>query len=166
MPSGWIASRLRRRGSSAKPGPAAPEREPEPAPAPDVMPGPQPEPSPEQEPPTEPGHSEPASSTPRIAAVPPPEPEPQPEAGRQVEPPAAGEVVSIAARSGPPREWNLWELERIAREQAGDDVVRDEERAYLLIYLREFATADGILPVDFDGVVREAFGDVLNAAYS
>jgi hypothetical protein len=65
-----------------------------------------------------------------------------------------------------PREWNLWDLERIAREHAADDVVRNEERAYLLMYLREFATADGILPADFDGLVRESFGDALDPAYS
>jgi hypothetical protein len=34
------------------------------------------------------------------------------------------------------------------------------------MYLREFANADGNLPSDFDAVVRESFGDVLDAAYS
>jgi hypothetical protein len=34
------------------------------------------------------------------------------------------------------------------------------------MYLREFANADGVLPADFDAVVRESFGDVLDAAYS
>ena len=42
----------------------------------------------------------------------------------------------------------------------------DEERTFLLMYLREFANADGVLPADFDAVVRESFGDVLDAAYS
>ena len=42
------------------------------------------------------------------------------------------------------------------------DVVRNEERSYLLMYLREFAGPDGILPTDFDGLVRDAFGDVLH----
>src|SRR5919201_1026240 len=60
-----------------------------------------------------------------------------------------------------PREWNLWELERAAREHASDDVARNEERAYLLMYLREFAGPDGMLPADFDGLVRDAFGDLL-----
>jgi hypothetical protein len=74
--------------------------------------------------------------------------------------------VPLESRRSGPREWNVWDLERIAREQAGDDVARNEERAYLLMYLREFANADGILPADFDGVVRETFGDVLDAAYT
>jgi hypothetical protein len=69
--------------------------------------------------------------------------------------------VSYLPLSGGPREWNLWELERAAREHAGDDVVKNEERAYLLMYLREFAGPDGTLPADFDGLVRDAFGDLL-----
>jgi hypothetical protein len=87
------------------------------------------------------------------------QPEPPPDAEPQV--PPVSEQRDVA-----PRKWNLWELERIARERAGDDVIRNEERAYLLMYLREFATADGILPTDFDGLVREAFGDTLDPAYS
>jgi hypothetical protein len=60
-----------------------------------------------------------------------------------------------------PREWNLWELERVARDNATDDLARNEERAYLLMYLREFAGPDGTLPADFDGLVRDTFGDLL-----
>jgi hypothetical protein len=62
-----------------------------------------------------------------------------------------------------PREWNLWELERASREAAGSDVARDEERSFLLMYLREFADPDGMLPATFDPLVRETFGDVLGA---
>jgi len=39
--------------------------------------------------------------------------------------------------------------------------VLDEERCYLLIYLRQFASADGMLPVRFDPLVREAFAELL-----
>jgi hypothetical protein len=31
------------------------------------------------------------------------------------------------------------------------------------MYLREFADADGVLPTSFDSIVRESFGDVLDA---
>lgn len=117
-----------------------------------------PEPEPEREP-------EPAPSLepPRIVAVPPSplEPEPEPEARPEPEPEPARVVAFIPANEGP-REWNLWELERAARDHATDDVVRNEERSYLLMYLREFAGPDGILPTDFDGLVRDAFGDVLH----
>lgn len=131
---------------------ALPERRPERPVLPPPMPAPEPEPEPKPE-------------APRIAVVPPPVPEPEPEAEAEREPepqPEPERVVALASRGGP-REWNLWELERAVRDHSGDDVARDEERAYLLMYLREFAGADGMLPLDFDGLVRDAFGDLLRA---
>ena len=99
-----------------------------------------------------------------LAPAPEPEPEPEPEPGPEPEPlpPAAERVVELPIRAEP-REWNLWELERVARDAAGADAARDEERSFLLMYLREFADPDGMLPVTFDPLVREAFGDVLGA---
>ena len=32
------------------------------------------------------------------------------------------------------------------------------------MYLREFANADGALPVDFDALVRDSFGDLIGVA--
>jgi hypothetical protein len=61
--------------------------------------------------------------------------------------------------AGPPREWNIWELQRAVRD-AGDDA-RHQEWSALLIHLREFANADGDLPVEFDALVRESFAAVL-----
>jgi hypothetical protein len=63
----------------------------------------------------------------------------------------------------PAREWNLWELERRAREQAGN-APRDEEWSALFTNLRTFANADGVLPKEFDGLVRESFGRLIEAA--
>jgi hypothetical protein len=120
----------------------APRLEPRPEP-PVVVQRPEPEPVPV-----------PTLAPPRIAVAPPPEPEPEPEP----EP-----TVSYLPTSAAPREWNLWELERASRDHATDDVARNEERAYLLMYLREFAGPDGTLPADFDGLVRDAFGDLLRA---
>jgi len=113
---------------------------------------PAPEPEPEPEP-----VKETSAESPRIVAVPspPPEPEQEPE-------PDAARVVAFIPANDDPREWNLWELERAARDHATDDVARNEERSYLLMYLREFAGPDGVLPTDFDGLVRDAFGDVLH----
>jgi hypothetical protein len=68
------------------------------------------------------------------------------------------------ATPGAPRSWNLWELERAARDLAGTDAVADEERQYMLLYLRDFASADGKLPIDFDPLVREVFGEQLVTA--
>jgi hypothetical protein len=103
---------------------------------------------------------------PLIAAAPPlPEPEPQP--APKVEPEREPEpVVTYLPVNEEPREWNLWELERLARDHAGDDVAKNEERAYLLMYLRDFAGPDGNLPTDFDGLVRDAFGDLLRVVAS
>jgi hypothetical protein len=63
----------------------------------------------------------------------------------------------------PAREWNLWDLERKAREQRGN-TPRDEEWSALFTHLRVFANADGILPKEFDGLVREEFGTLIEAA--
>jgi hypothetical protein len=99
----------------------------------------------------------------KLAAAPPPrEPEPElmlePAPEREPEPEPA---VAYLPVDEAPREWNLWELERVARDNVSDDVAKNEERAYLLMYLREFAGPDGNLPADFDGLVRDSFGDLL-----
>ena len=151
--------------ASANPPPVAERREPEPAPAPEpeVTPGPslEPVPEPERERPPEPAPPETPPEQPRIAVVPEPEPEPAPV---QPEPEPEPRVIPLTPRAlGMPQHWNLWELERVARQRSGADAIRDEERSFLLMYLREFADADGVLPTSFDGIVREAFGDVLDA---
>ena len=118
-----------------------------------------PEPEPEPEPVAVAPEPVPTPTPPLIAAVPPPpEPEPAPEPEPEPEPEP---TIAYLPVNEEPREWNLWELERAAREHASDDVARNEERAYLLMYLREFAGPDGMLPADFDGLVRDAFGDLL-----
>lgn len=109
----------------------------------------------------EPESKPPSAPPPHITAAPPLPPEPEPESATEpVEEPAP--AMAYLPVSDSPREWNLWELERATRDHAGDDVARNEERSYLLMYLREFAGPDGVLPTDFDGLVRDAFGDVLH----
>ena len=144
------------------PPPPPPVAEPQPEPVAVAAPPP-PAPEPvvvEQAPPPPAPQPEPAPS---LVAVPdlPPEPAPAPVAAEPALPPAA-EVVQISAY-GPPRQWNVWDLERLARERAGANPEKDEERTYLLMYLREFADANGMLPVDFDGLVRDSFGDLVFA---
>jgi hypothetical protein len=58
----------------------------------------------------------------------------------------------------------VWELEQIAHAQEGEDAARDEELAFLLLELRQFADADGRLSTTFDPVVRESFGELLYTA--
>jgi outer membrane biosynthesis protein TonB len=184
MAAAWILVAVvefawaRLRTAASQPGPAAAETEapaeppaaPEPArveeppPAPEVQPAPVEDPSAAAE--GEPAPDAPPPERPVLTAVPAPDPQPpppEPEAEPPPEQPPS--VVALPDRSPGPRRWNVWDLERVARRPTGD-TARDEERAYLLLYLREFAGPDGLLPPDFDAVVREAFGDVLDPAYS
>jgi hypothetical protein len=122
------------RRNDAEPAPEAPA---------EVDVAPEPEPRPEREP-------EPAAP---IALVPPPHPEPAP----VPEPEPLPAVVPLALRDSTPRVWNLWELERLAEAPDGE-AAASEERRLLLLHLRQFADPSGDLPVEFDPLVREAFG--------
>jgi hypothetical protein len=117
----------------------------------------EPTPEPEAEPEAEP---EPvAEAKPVLTVAPPPQPPPATEPEVPAEPEV---VVPLVRRDSTPREWNVWDLERIASEREGQSLARDEERALLLMSLRQFANASGDLPVDFDPLVREAFGSALD----
>lgn len=121
-------------------------------------------------PPAEPPPQEPPPSRRRLrpvqSAAPPPPPEPEPEQPPQHQPePQGAPVVPLWARSSQPREWNLWDLERIARAQSRRDPERFEEWSYLFLHLRGFASADGILPAEFDELVRDSFGGLLEPAH-
>ncbi|MFL6020812.1 MAG: hypothetical protein ACJ74A_06690 [Gaiellaceae bacterium] len=140
------------RQAKVRPAPVSAPSAPDPEPGPRVIVRPEPRvvPAPSPPPPS-------AEPEPEVQAEPEPEPKPEPES--EPEP-----TVAYLPPPAEPREWNLWELERVVREHATDDVARNEERAYLLMYLREFAGPDGTLPADFDGLVRDAFGDLLRVA--
>ena len=77
-----------------------------------------------------------------------------PPPGAQPEP--VPTVVPLVPREAVPRAWTLWELERLAGQMHGDAAA--EERGLLLLHMREFADASGDLPVEFDPLVRDAFG--------
>jgi hypothetical protein len=96
----------------------------------------------------------PVTERPPLRQVPPP-PSPAPEPAPREEP----SVVNFAARTRGPRTWNLWELERLAREEFEGEAL--EESQYLFIHLRQFARADGQLPLEFDELVRDSFGGLL-----
>lgn len=99
---------------------------------------------------------EPVPERVELATVPPLPPEPEPVAQEA----DGAAVVDLPLRGGP-REWNLWDLERLARERRGEDPYRDEEWSALFVYLREYASPDGMLPADFDDLVRSSFGELL-----
>jgi hypothetical protein len=173
----WLLVAIVERSEARSSAPAE-ETESEPAeePAVDVASEVEPEPAPELEPEPEPeleSEPEPEPEPERVplAAVPspPPEPEPEPEPEPQPEPepepqPEPEVVVPFVQRDVTPREWNVWELEKIASEVGGADAARDEERALLLMNLRQFANTSGDLPVDFDPLVRDAFGTALTTS--
>ncbi|MDX6507275.1 MAG: hypothetical protein QOG06_1919 [Gaiellaceae bacterium] len=141
----WLLVALVER-SGSKRVPASPEPEPEPEPQAVAEPEAEVEPDPEAE--SEPA-PEPESKRRRfLAAAPPqpPEPEPEPEPV----------VVSLALHDSTPRTWNLWQLESLAEAMNGDS--RAEERTLLLLHMREFSDAAGNLPLEFDQLVRDAFG--------
>ena len=128
------------------------------------MPVPEPEPTPEPAPPApepQPPTPEPGEPPPQLRSVPPPEPEREPEPEDAAVPEL---VVRLPLDGAEPREWNVWELERLAQAAGGGDPARDEELGFLLLELRQFANADGQLSVDFDPVVRESFGELIYAA--
>jgi len=95
----------------------------------------------------------------RLRAV----PSPPPEAPIPSAPPAAEapQVVQLPQRSYVPRQWNVWDLERLARAEAPGHPERRDEWAFLFVHLRQFANADGVLPTEFDSLVRETFGGLL-----
>lgn len=90
----------------------------------------------------------------------------------QAAPSRARRLVQSRRAASPPaptpsppaaQEWNIWDLEKRAREQAGTGP-RDEEWSALFTHLRAYASADGNLPKEFDGLVRESFGELIEAA--
>jgi hypothetical protein len=85
-----------------------------------------------------------------VVPAPAPQPEPEPE-------------VAYIPHQEEPREWNLWDLERQARDHPGD-AARNEEWTALFVYLRPFANSDGLLPTEFDSLVRESFAELILAA--
>jgi len=129
------------------------EHPPTPVPEPE-QPVPEPAPpAPEPQPPT----PEPGPPT-QLWAVPSSELESSPEPPVEPEP-----AIAYLRPDAEPREWNIWELQRLARESDSHRGAY-EELTFLLLELRQFANAEGRLPVGFDPIVRESFGDVLLAA--
>jgi hypothetical protein len=159
--------------------PSQPEPEPPLQPQPEPPPPSPPTPEPEPAPPTREPEPPPAAPKPvaagsaeiepkrprrfRLRPVPAPHPEPAPVARPAPATPAPEpqRVVEFRPRKVHAREWNLWDLERAAREEGADHPERREEWSYLFLHLRQFASADGSLPAEFDGLVRESFGGLL-----
>lgn len=145
-----------------------PEAEQVPAPASPFQPEPVQAPAAAAEPAPEPAERGPAVTTRPLDLPGLEEPTPAaaaPSRPRFLQRPARPAAPPVPPPPPPPpaREWNLWDLERRAREQAGD-ALRDEEWSALFTHLRAYASADGVLPKEFDDLVRESFGLLIEAA--
>jgi type IV secretory pathway VirB10-like protein len=111
-------------------------------PAVEPAPAPAPPPPAAEEPPPQP------LPEPVAAGPPPPPPEPEPEPAPEPQPaPVGGSTLPL---QGP---WNIWEIERVLRERGQ----ADDEKQFLVHYLRDYAGPDGMLPREFDDLVRESF---------
>ena len=136
--------------------------------APVAVPPPEAEPDPEPDPEPIPEAPPPEPPRPSLWPLPPPPPSP-PSPAPAAEPvrPAATsrDVIDLRTRATlQPRRWNLWDLERLARDEAQNDPLRYEEWSYLFVNLRQFATPEGLLPLEFDDLVPESFGELLEHA--
>lgn len=156
-----------------EPEPQPPEPVVEAPPVPVVVPPPvsaQPEPEPVLEPAAAAPPPEPVPPRPTLRPVPPPPPAlapppPVQPAAEPVRPAASSDVIDLRMRvTAQPRRWNLWDLERRARDDRPRDPHRYEEWSYLFVHLRQFASPDGSLPTEFDELVRESFGELLERA--
>jgi hypothetical protein len=85
---------------------------------------------------------------------PPPEPVPVPEPVATPEP--APERITRAGA------WNVNDLERAVGAQSNATAEQAEEWSTYLFFLREHASSDGALPPQFDGLVEDVFGSVVD----
>jgi hypothetical protein len=140
------------------------EEEQEPAPRSEALPPAEPEPEPGKDPPrpTPLPPRPPLRPVPAPPPAPPRPPAPPLPAARASRPAQPQGVVDMRRRAtAQARPWNLWDLERLARNELQGDPGRQEELSYLFVHLRQFASPDGSLPTEFDPLVRESLGDLL-----
>jgi hypothetical protein len=81
---------------------------------------------------------------------PPPPPEPVPEPT-----PEPDRIIRAGA-------WNVNDLERAVAAQSNASAEQAEEWSTYLFFLREHASSDGALPPQFDGLVEDVFGSVVD----
>lgn len=71
-----------------------------------------------------------------------------------------GRVVNVNfARAA--RGWDIWELSELVEETPGQDPARQEERRQILYHLREHTSVDGRIPPEFEGLIYDAFGELI-----
>lgn len=86
----------------------------------------------------------------------PPPSEPEPPVPEPVAPPTAPRVLEPA-----PGQWSVEGLARLVERRAPDFPDRADEWHYYVVFLREQADLDGVLPPSFDALVTEVFADLI-----
>lgn len=143
--------------------PSPPQPEPVLAPRPGPARVDEPLPEPEREAPRPVPARPPLRPVPAPPPAPPPLPVTPPPAARAPQPAPPSGVVDLRHRAtAQARRWNLWDLESLARDELQGNPERFRELSYLFVHLRQFASADGSLPTEFDPLVRESLGDLLD----
>jgi DivIVA domain-containing protein len=61
-----------------------------------------------------------------------------------------------------PAQLRLYQLEKLVHERADEFPERQDEWAYTLFYLRDYANPEGELPASFDSLIEEVFGPLLD----
>jgi len=102
----------------------------------------------------------PVEPEPEPVAVAPSPPQPHEQAQESPARPSLPVMAQLPPATGDSTRWNVWRLEQVVQERAPEN----EELEFLIVYLRDFADADGLLPPGFDALVRESFGDLLPRA--
>ena len=69
-----------------------------------------------------------------------------------------GRLISFP---GVARGWDIWRLSELVEDAPDQDPIRQEERRQILYHLRDHAALNGLIPPEFEGLVYEAFGDLI-----
>jgi hypothetical protein len=96
-----------------------------------------------------------AAAPPKAVELPPP---PRPAPPQPLLPPPRPPVAVPWPAHVPAGAYNLADIEAAVDALPADDD-RVEEWRYYVVYLREYASADGALPRSFDSLVYDVFGD-------
>jgi hypothetical protein len=105
-----------------------------------------------------------AAATAGAAAPEPPETEPEPEPPPEPEPEPAPEPEPTPAAETLVRRgsWSLDDLQHAVDSQTDAAPEQLEDWRTYLYFLREHGASDGSLPAQFDGLVEDVFGDILD----
>ncbi|MGZ4462040.1 MAG: hypothetical protein ACXVZP_04305, partial [Gaiellaceae bacterium] len=94
---------------------------------------------------------------PRLRALDPPADEEPEESGPAPAQEEGSDVVDFPRFAAG---WDIFELARLIAESPDEDPIRRVEREQVLYFLREHTSLDGRIPEEFDGLIRETFGDL------